>query len=36
MSTFEAIVLGMMISWTPGVLLVAYFLWTAPIEEGKS
>jgi hypothetical protein len=35
MSTFEAIVLGMMISWTPSVVVMAYFVWNASIEEGR-
>jgi hypothetical protein len=35
MSTFEAVVLGMMISWTPSVLVMAFFVWNAPIEDGR-
>jgi hypothetical protein len=32
MSTLEAIALGMMISWTPSVVVMAYFLWKAPVQ----
>jgi hypothetical protein len=28
----EAVMLGMMLSWTPCVLLMAYPLWRAPLE----
>jgi hypothetical protein len=35
MSTLEAIALGMMISWTPSVAVMAYFLWNAPVQELK-
>jgi hypothetical protein len=27
MTTLQAVFLGMMISWTPSVLLMAYLLW---------
>jgi hypothetical protein len=33
MSTLEAIALGMMISWTPSVVVMAYFLWKAPVQS---
>jgi hypothetical protein len=33
MSTLQAIALGMMVSWTPCVVVVAYFLWKAPIQD---
>ena len=33
MSTLEAVVLGMMVSWTPCAIIVAYFLWKAPIQD---
>jgi hypothetical protein len=32
MSILEAIVLGMMISWTPSVIVLAYLLWKAPAD----
>jgi hypothetical protein len=32
MSTLEAIALGMMISWTPSAVVMAYVLWKAPTE----
>jgi hypothetical protein len=32
MSTLEAIVLGMMISWTPSAIVMAFLLWKAPAE----
>jgi hypothetical protein len=32
-TTIEAVILGMMLSWTPCVLLLmAYLLWRAPLE----
>jgi sulfite exporter TauE/SafE len=31
-TTIEAVILGMMLSWTPCVLLMAYLLWRAPLE----
>jgi hypothetical protein len=31
-TTIEAVMLGMMLSWTPCVLLMAYLLWRAPLE----
>lgn len=30
MNTWQAIVLGMMVVWTPSLLLLAIFLWHAP------
>jgi hypothetical protein len=33
MSTLEAVILGMMIAWTPSLLITAYFLWRAPIVD---
>jgi hypothetical protein len=33
MSTLEAVILGMMIAWTPSLLVAAYFLWKAPVVE---
>ena len=32
MTTIEAVILGMMLSWTPCILLMAYLLWRAPLE----
>jgi hypothetical protein len=32
MTTSEAVLLGMMLSWTPCVLLMGYLLWRAPLE----
>jgi hypothetical protein len=32
MTTLQAVFLGMMLSWTPSVLLMAYLLWRAPLE----
>ena len=32
MTTLHAVFLGMMLSWTPSVLFMAYFLWRAPLE----
>ena len=34
MTTIEAVIFGMMLSWTPCVLLMAYLLWRAPLEAG--
>lgn len=31
-TTIEAVIFGMVLSWTPCVLLMAYLLWRAPIE----
>jgi hypothetical protein len=31
-STIQAVIFGMMLSWTPCVLLMAYLLWQAPLE----
>jgi hypothetical protein len=31
-STLQAVILGMMLSWTPSLLLMAYLLWRAPFE----
>jgi hypothetical protein len=31
-STLQAVILGMMLSWTPSLLLMAYLLWRAPLE----
>jgi hypothetical protein len=31
-TTIEAVILGMMLSWTPSVLLMAYLFWRAPLE----
>jgi hypothetical protein len=31
-TTIEAVIFGMMLSWTPCVLLMAYLLWPAPLE----
>jgi hypothetical protein len=33
-TTIEAVIFGMMLAWTPCVLLMAYFLWQAPSEPG--
>ena len=35
MTTIEAVILGMMLSWTPCVLLMACLLWRAPFEPDK-
>jgi hypothetical protein len=32
MTTLQAVFFGMMLSWTPSVLLMAYLLWQAPLE----
>jgi hypothetical protein len=36
MTTLQAIFLGMMLSWTPSVALLAFLLWQdgIPLEEG--
>jgi hypothetical protein len=31
-TTIEAVIFGMMLSWTPCILLMAYLLWRAPVE----
>jgi hypothetical protein len=31
-NTIQSVILGMMLSWTPCVLLMAYLLWRAPLE----
>jgi hypothetical protein len=31
-TTIEAVIFGMMLSWTPCFLLMAYLLWRAPLE----
>jgi len=31
MSTWQAILLGMMLSWTPSLVLLAWLLWKEPI-----
>ena len=31
-TTIEAVIFGMMLSWTPCLLLMAYLLWRAPFE----
>jgi hypothetical protein len=28
----QAVIFGMMLSWTPCVLLMAYLVWRAPLE----
>ena len=33
MTTVEAVIFGMMLSWTPSLLLMAYLLWRAPLEQ---
>jgi hypothetical protein len=33
-TTIEAVIFGMMLAWTPCVLLMAYLLWRAPSEPG--
>jgi hypothetical protein len=33
MTTTQSIALGMMIVWTPSVLLLAIFLWSAPVTS---
>jgi hypothetical protein len=33
-STIDAVIFGMMLAWTPCVLLMAYLLWPAPSEPG--
>lgn len=33
MSTLHAVFLGMMISWTPSLLLMAFLLWRAPLMD---
>jgi hypothetical protein len=33
MSTLQAVMLGMMLSWTPSLLLFAYLIWRAPLIE---
>jgi hypothetical protein len=32
-TTIEAVIFGMMLSWTPCLLLMAYLLWRAPLEQ---
>ena len=34
-TTIEAVILGMMLSWTPCVLLMTCLLWRAPFEPDK-
>jgi hypothetical protein len=31
-TTMQAVIFGMMLSWSPCVLLMAYLLWRAPLE----
>jgi hypothetical protein len=31
-TTLQAVILGMLLSWTPCVVLMAYLLWRAPPE----
>ena len=33
MSTLQAVILGMMRSWTPSLLFLTYLLWRAPLVE---
>ena len=33
MSTLQAVIFGMMLSWTPSLLFMAYLLWRAPLIE---
>jgi hypothetical protein len=33
LSTLQAVFLGMMLSWTPSLLFMAYLLWRAPLVE---
>ena len=33
MSTLQAVILGMMLSWTPSLLFMAYLLWRALLIE---
>jgi hypothetical protein len=33
MSTVHAVFLGMMIAWTPSLLVMAYLLWRAPFMD---
>jgi hypothetical protein len=36
MSNFQALVLGMMLAWTPSLIALGYFLLRAPVEcEGE-
>jgi hypothetical protein len=30
--TIQAVIFGMMLSWTPCAFLMAYLLWEAPLE----
>jgi hypothetical protein len=32
-STLQAVIFGMMLSWTPSLLFMAYLLWRAPLIE---
>jgi hypothetical protein len=32
-TTLEAVIFGMLLSWTPCVVLMAYLLWRAPLES---
>jgi hypothetical protein len=31
-TTIQVVIFGIMLSWTPSLLLMAYFLWRAPLE----
>ena len=33
LSTLQAVFLGMMLSWTPSLLFMAYLLWRAPLVD---
>jgi hypothetical protein len=35
-SRLQAVILGMMLSWTPSLLFMAYLLWRAPLIESES
>jgi hypothetical protein len=35
MTTLQAILLGMMLSWTPGMALLAFLLWQDGIGVGE-
>jgi hypothetical protein len=36
MTTLQAVLLGMMIAWTPALLIMALLLWRAPTSSAAS
>jgi hypothetical protein len=36
MTTFQALALGIMVVWTPSLIIIAYFLWRSSLIEQKS